>query len=222
MGKRINDLAPCDRPREKLITRGATHLSDRELVAAMLGGGTADQPLLQLADKVLSVLDKTASTPETTLTTLQQVSGIGQAKACQITAALELCRRRIRPAGLKILAPRDLLPLIQLYARRKQEHLLCASLNGANEILEIRVVSIGTADRSLVHPREVFADPLTDRACAVILAHNHNSSQVAPSQADLKVTATLAEAGSLLGIALLDHLIFNQTQHFSFADAGLL
>ncbi|CAM2008159.1 JAB domain-containing protein [Acanthopleuribacter pedis] len=222
MQKRINDLSPIDRPREKLLQRGPAHLSDHELIAALLGGGTASQPLHQLAGKVHAALEQADNDPSKALPALLKLSGIGPAKACQLAAALEYSRRRIRPAGLAILKPTDLLPLVQLYARQKQEHLLCASLNGANEILEIRVVSVGTADRSLIHPREVFADPLTDRACAIILAHNHPSGKVTPSEADIRVTGQIAAAGNLLGVPLLDHLIFNQTNHFSFADAGLL
>lgn len=222
MGKRINDIAPIDRPREKLIRQGSSHLSDHELIAVLLGGGTATQPLFQLAAKVEHVLTQANGNPDEAMPALLNITGIGPAKACQLTAALEYCRRRIRPAGLRILNPTDLLPLIQWYARQKQEHLLCASLNGANELLDIRVVSIGTANHSLIHPREVFADPLMDRACTVILAHNHPSGTVEPSKADQAVTEKIAQAGRLLGIPLLDHLIFNETNHFSFVDAGLL
>ncbi len=108
------------------------------------------------------------------------------------------------------------------YADRKQEHFLCASINGANEILNIRVVSIGLIDRSPVHPREVFADALADRASAVIVAHNHPSGGLEPSPADLAITAQLKAAGAILGIELLDHIIFNRAGYFSFLEAGTL
>ena len=108
------------------------------------------------------------------------------------------------------------------YADRKQEHFLCASVNGANEILNIRVVSIGSLDRSPVHPREVFADALADRAAAIIIAHNHPSGGVEPSQSDISITAQLKAAGEILGIELLDHIIFNRADYFSFLEAGRL
>ena len=139
-----------------------------------------------------------------------------------ILAAIEFARRRIKPEGAKIITPADLLPHIRHYADRKQEHFLCASINGANEILNIRVVSIGLIDRSPVHPREVFADALSDRAAAVIVAHNHPSGGVEPSQGDIQITAQLKASGEVVGIELLDHIIFNRTGYFSFLEKGIL
>ena len=100
----------------------------------------------------------------------------------------------------------------------KQEHFLCATINGANEVLNIRVVSIGLIDRSPVHPREVFADALADRASGVIVAHNHPSGQLEPSTGDVNITAQLKAAGAIVGIELLDHIIFNRTGYFSFLE----
>ena len=108
------------------------------------------------------------------------------------------------------------------YADRKQEHFLCASINGANEILNIRVVSIGLIDRTPVHPREVFADVLSDRASAIIVAHNHPTGDLEPSASDVDVTNQLKAAGSVVGITLLDHIIFNRSGYFSFLEAGRL
>jgi DNA repair protein RadC len=107
---------------------------------------------------------------------------VGEAKATLILAAIEFAWRRIKPEGAKIETPADLLPHVRHYADRKQEHFLCAGVNGANEILNIRVVSIGLIDRTPVHPREVFADALADRASAIIVAHNHPSGGLEPSQ----------------------------------------
>ena len=108
------------------------------------------------------------------------------------------------------------------YADRRQEHFLCASINGANEILNIRVVSIGLIDRAPVHPREVFADALADRASAVIVAHNHPAGSLDPSPTDVEVTKQLKAAGEVMGITLLDHIIFNRNGYFSFLEAGQL
>ena len=140
----------------------------------------------------------------------------------QPCAAIEFARRRIKPEGVKIETPADVLPLIRHYADRKQEHFLCASINGANEILNIRVVSIGLIDRSPVHPREVFADALSDRASAIIVAHNHPSGGVEPSSSDINITVQLKAAGAIIGIELLDHIIFNRTKYFSFLEDGRL
>jgi DNA repair protein RadC len=115
-----------------------------------------------------------------------------------------------------------LLPHIRHYADRKQEHFLCVSLNGANEVLNIRVISIGLIDRSPVHPREVFADALTDRASAIMVAHNHPSGGLEPSPSDVTITAQLKAAGEMVGVSLLDHVIFNRTGYFSFLEAGRL
>ena len=106
------------------------------------------------------------------------------------------------------------------YADRKQEHFLCATINGANEILNIRVVSIGLIDRSPVHPREVFADAVTDRASGIIVAHNHPAGKLEPSPGDTEVTHQLKAAGEYVGISLLDHIIFNRTGYFSFLEDG--
>ena len=118
--------------------------------------------------------------------------------------------------------PADLLPHVRHYADRKQEHFLCASINGANEILNIRVISIGLIDRSPVHPREVFADALSDRASAVIVAHNHPSGGLEPSPSDIQVTEQLKAAGVVVGITLLDHIIFNRLGYYSFLEDGKL
>ena len=133
---------------------------------------------------------------------------------------MEFARRRIKPEGAKIETPADLLPHVRHYADRKQEHFLCATINGANEILNIRVVSIGLIDRTPVHPREVFADALSDRASAIIVAHNHPAGSLEPSAFDVEVTKQLKAAGAVMGIALLDHIIFNRSGYFSFLERG--
>jgi len=137
-------------------------------------------------------------------------------------AAIEFARRRIKPEGLKITTPADVLPLIRHFADRKQEHFVCVTINGANEVLNIRVVSSGLLDRAPAHPREVFADALTDRASAIVLAHNHPEGGLEPSPADVDVTRQIKQAGEILGIHLLDHIIFNPTGYFSFLEAGKL
>ena len=189
---------------------------DKELLAILLGKGTQNLDVMTLAEKLIPVIDKKGF--RLTAEDLKQFKGIGDAKAAIVLAAIEFTRRRIKPEGFKINAPEDILPHIRHYADRKQEHFLCASINGANEVMNIRVVSIGLVNTTQVHPREVFADPLMDRASAVIVAHNHPSGDLTPSKSDISVTKRLISAGNILGIRFLDHVIFNKKSYRSFKE----
>jgi DNA repair protein RadC len=208
-----------DRPREKLCLKGKEALSDQELLAILLGKGSKNHDVLTLAKKLIAVIDKKGIDVE--IVDLMDFDGVGEAKATIILAAFEFVRRRIRKDGITFEKPSDIVPLLRHYADRKQEHFLCVSLNGANEILNTRVITIGLVDRSHVHPREVFADVLVDRASAVILAHNHPSGPLEPSIEDIAVTKQISQAGKILGIAVLDHVIFNQRQYLSFVEQGI-
>jgi DNA repair protein RadC len=216
----IHDIPEHDRPREKLIARGAAALSDKELIAVLLGTGTTQIDVMYLAAEIARIVDEKGL--DVTAQDLMYFEGIGQAKASLVLAAIEFARRRIKPQGVKIRTPADVLPLIRHYADRKQEHFLSITINGANEVLNIRVVSIGLLDRAPVHPREVFAEVMTDRASGLILAHNHPEGALDPSAADAEVTRQIKQAGEILGIPLLDHIIFNPTGYFSFLEAGRL
>ena len=220
MSKTIAQTPEADRPREKLLRNGAPALSDQELLAVLLGKGTAGMDVMKLAGKLARLIDEKGL--QVTAEDLMQFEGVGEAKATLVLAAIEFARRRIKPEGSKIETPADLLPHVRHYADRKQEHFLCATINGANEILNIRVISIGLIDRSPAHPREVFADALSDRASAVIVAHNHPTGGLQPSSSDVEITAQLKVAGSIVGVDLLDHIIFNRTGYFSFLEAGRL
>ena len=216
--RKVVDLPKSERPREKLRDKGAAALSDLELLAIILGSGTKGHEVITVADQLLKVLDRTDSQPGPE--ELEQIEGMGPAKATLILAALEFARRRIRPEGLKISFPTDILPIIRHFGDRKQEHFLCISLNGANEVIQTRVVSVGLVNKTQVHPREVFADPITDRASAVIVAHNHPTGGTSPSREDREVTQQLKSAGETLGIRLLDHIIFDQKGYYSFLEKG--
>ena len=220
MTQPMDQIPETDRPRDKLLRKGAPALSDQELLAIMLGKGSKAIDVMTLAGKLAKVVDEKGLNLRAE--DLKQFGAVGDAKATLILAAIEFARRRIKPEGAKIETPADLLPHVRHYADRKQEHFLCATINGANEILNIRVVSIGLIDRSPVHPREVFSDALSDRASAVLVAHNHPSGGVEPSQSDVDITAQLKAAGEIVGIELLDHIIFNRTGYFSFLEAGRL
>ena len=153
--KKIADLAKLDRPREKLQAKGAEALSDLELLAILLGSGTKDHDVMTVASRILKLLDHDEKYD---LKELQKIEGIGPAKATLIAAALEFARRRIRPEGLKVKEPTDVLPLISYLANRKQEHFIAISLNGANEVIASRVITVGLVNATQLHPREVFCD----------------------------------------------------------------
>ncbi len=218
--KKLKDLSESERPREKLKVKGPEALSDLELMAILLGSGTKDSDVLTVAGRILKVLD--GRNEKLSLEELQEIEGVGPAKASLIASALEFARRRIRPEGLRISFPPDVLPLIRHFADRRQEHFICVSLNGANEVIATRVVSVGLVNKTQVHPREVFADPITDRASAVIVAHNHPSGSLEPSKEDIDATVQLKSAGEILGIRLLDHIVFNQKGYYSFLEKGLV
>lgn len=218
--KKISDIPKSDRPREKLQEKGAEALSDLELLAILLGSGTKGHDVMTVAERILKVLD--THNEKLNIDELKKIEGVGPAKATLIAAALEFVRRRIRPEGLKISFPADVLPLIANYADRKQEHFICISINGANEVITSRVVSVGLVNKTQVHPREVFADPITDRAAAIIVAHNHPSGSLLPSKEDIEVTKQLKTAGETLGIRLMDHVIFNHKEYYSFLEKGAL
>ena len=212
----INQLAEEERPREKLLQYGSSYLNDTELIAIILGSGIKGKGIMQLAREIVRIIDRSGDSLD--IRTLMDVNGLGIAKASLIMAALEFSRRRFQPSLKRIHLPSDVLPTLAHYADRTQEHFICISLNGAYEILQERVVSIGLVNRTMVHPREVFSDPIKDRATAIICAHNHPSGNTEPSQEDRDVTKMLRQAGKVLGIELLDHIIFSQKGYYSFAE----
>lgn len=218
MSRPFDKIPKHERPREKLLARGARALSDQELLAILIGKGTPGMDVMTLAGKLVKVVDEKGL--ELHSDDLLQFDGVGDAKATLILAAIEFARRRIKPEGTKIETPADILPLIRHYADRKQEHFISTSINGANEVMNIRVVSIGLVDRTSVHPREVFADALIDRASGLIVAHNHPAGSLVPSAWDIEITKQLKEAGDVVGVALLDHIIFNRTRYYSFLESG--
>lgn len=214
--KRVKDIPQEDRPRERLIRQGPASLSDAELIAILMGSGTEKRDVFAISEKILETIDGNGGNPS--IKDLCEIDGVGPAKATLIAAVLEFGRRRIKPDGLKITFAADVFPLIMNYADRKQEHLLAIALNGASEVIAVRVVSIGVVNRSQVHPREVFADAITDRAAAIIVAHNHPSGPLAPSKEDIDVTQRLKTAGDILGIKLVDHVIFNKKTFYSLLE----
>src|SRR5438093_2755227 len=208
MSRLIDQIPEHDRPREKLLAKGAAALKDHELLAILLAKGTSKIDVMTLAQNLRRVVD--AKGLNLKVEDIEHLEGMGKVKAMTVIAAIEFARRRIKPEGIKIETPADLLPHVQHYADRKHEHFISATINGANEVLNIRVVSMGLIDRAPVHARDVFADAVADRACGIVVAHNHPSGGLEPSASDLEITAELKAAGKIVGIELLDHIIFNR------------
>ena len=218
--KNIKDLPVHNRPREKLKERGASALTDEELVAAILGRGVEGQSLVTISKNVAKLIRKHRK--DLSVEHLTAVRGMGLAKAAQILSAFELARRHLIKDTVKITGAQDVIPLLADIADKKQEHFVCISLNGAHEVIKKRIVTIGLVDRSQVHPREVYADVISDRAAAVIFAHNHPSGDLKPSNSDLKIHEQLTEAGKILGLRILDHIIVTKKGYYSFQEAGLI
>jgi DNA repair protein RadC len=156
------------------------------------------------------------------LTALTKIRGLGGAKATLLAACLELSSRILERKPPVVRDTGDVLPMIQSLVGKKQEYFICITLNGGNRLLSKRIVTIGLLDQALVHPREVFAGAIEERAAKVIVAHNHPAGDNAPSREDIKVTENLARAASILGIEFLDHLIVTKSGYFSFREEGFL
>jgi DNA repair protein RadC len=208
-----------DRPRERLVRFGPQSLSDRDLLAIILVSGIPGKNVSILARELLSMLDNENKIPD--VTELCRVSGLGKSKACTVAAMLEFGRRKWA-LGQRIRHPEDIYSLIRHYADRRQEKFLCISLNGAFEVIAVRIVTIGLVNRTIIHPREVFADPILDRASAIVVAHNHPSGNLKPSDEDRRITSRLLAAADILGINFLDHLIFSETCYISFRQERLI
>jgi len=217
-GKGLLGLPPAFRPRERLINNGPEALSDAELLAILLNTGIKGKGVAKLAGELLAILDRNKVIPP--VENLAKLSGMGTAKACAVVAMLEFGRRRWGAAGSAIRQPAEIHALIRHNADRKQERFISLSLNGAHEVLSIRVVTIGLVNRTIVHPREVFADIIQDRASAFIVAHNHPSGKLCPSGEDDEITERLAKAAEILGLHFLDHLIFSDSDWWSYRQNG--
>ena len=213
---RVRELPQNERPREKLLIKGVNFLSDKELLAIILGKGTRNMDVLELAEKTVETIDAMGLNIDSKR--LMDIKGLGVAKTTLLAAAFEFVRRRIKPEGIKVRKASDVVPVIKHLTDRKQEYFITVSLNGAHEVINIRVVTIGLVNKTQVHPREVFADVIVDRAAALIVAHNHPSGDLTPSMDDVQITQILSDAAKLLGIKLLDHLIISHKGYYSFQE----
>lgn len=207
----IKDRNKDDRPREKLAKYGSEKLSDLELLMAIIGSGNAHADVTKISRDVKKLIAEKGS--ELTYEDLLGVKSLGPAKATQIMAGFELWRRQFEVSERPIIdSPEKAVVQLAGIRDKKQEYFVCLTLDGANRLIAKRVITIGTLTSSLVHPREVFADAITDRAASIIIAHNHPSGSLQPSNADLEVTSMLMDAAGLLGILLKDHIVITKTE----------
>ena len=214
------NLEPWQRPRERLINRGPDALSDTELLAILLNTGIKGKSVTVLASELRNLINLEKDVPS--VKDLCGLSGLGDSKACSVSAMLEFGRRRWGATGTAIKYPSDIYNIIRHNADKKQERFISISLNGAHEVISARVVTIGLVNRTIIHPREVFADVIQDRAAAFAVAHNHPSGQLLPSAEDDEITGRLLEASSILGLHFLDHIIFSENDWWSYRQNGLL
>lgn len=216
----LRDLHKDDKPREKLASKGAESLKNDELLAVLLGSGVQGKDVRKLAKEIITLLDSDFDT--LTLDKLCDIHGLGLAKASQILASIELSKRYLIQNNIRITSAQDVYNELKPFSTKSQEHFLVMTLDGASHIINTRTVFIGTLNQSLVHPREVFADAIADRAAGIIIAHNHPSGTLEASRADMEVTRRLKEVSKLVGIELLDHVILSKHGYYSFSDEGLL
>ena len=206
--------------RELTLANGISYPSDEELIMLILGRGTKGNPIGFLSDKVISVIN--SSNENDLIKKLTELPGMGSSKALSVAAALELGRRRRGYLHSVIRHPKDILQYVRQYSLEPAEHFITITTNGAHEILSTKVVSVGTVNKALIHPREVFADAVAEHASGIICCHNHPCNQCYPSDADIESTRQLQKASQILGISFLDHLIVTRDSYFSFLEHDML
>ncbi len=221
---KIKDLPKSDRPREKLIAKGVENLKDSELLAILLRTGTIGKNVIEIASQILSKYSKKRLL-QMTYQDLSKISGIDSAKATTLLAAFELSKRalEVNDTNLPVISDaKDAVAQLSDMRDLKKEHLVALYLNAKNQLVHKETISMGTLNANLVHPREVFEPALKYSAAQIIAVHNHPSGDPKPSEDDLEVTKRLTEAGKMMGIELMDHVIISKNSHFSFKEEKLL
>jgi DNA repair protein RadC len=222
----VKEIAPHDRPREKLVRLGVAGLGDNELLAVVLGSGARQTDALMVANAILEAAGGLHGVPRIGHEDLRRVHGVGTAKAAQVLAAIELGRRTlVRRPGQRTQfgSPREIATyLLPQFGARSVEQFGVVLLDTKHRLLRTTLVSVGTLDSSPAHPREVFREATAASAAAVVLFHNHPSGDPRPSEDDCDLTGRLVEAGRIIGIRVLDHIILADTKYFSFKESGRL
>ncbi|TYR82808.1 JAB domain-containing protein [Priestia megaterium] len=222
----IKDFPQDERPRERLMLKGASSLSNHELIAILLRTGTKEESVLQLSNRILNHFEGLQLLQDATVNEITNIKGIGPAKAIQIIAAIEIGKRiaQLKPdTRYTIRSPEDGANYVMEEMRiLSQEHFVCLYLNTKNQVLHKQTIFIGSLNSSIVHPREIFKEAFRRSAASIICVHNHPSGDPTPSREDIDVTKRLKECGLIIGIELLDHLIIGDRKYISLKEKGYM
>ena len=221
---KIKDLPKVERPREKLVAKGAENLKDSELLAILLRTGKAGKNVIEIASQILTKYSKKRLL-QMTYQDLVKIGGIDSAKATTLLAAFELSKRALEVNDTNlptIVTPKDVVAQLTDLRHNKKEHFIALYLNARNQLVHKEMISMGTLNANLVHPREVFKPALKHSAASIMVAHNHPSGDPKPSEDDLEITKRLAEAGKIMGVELLDHVIITANSYFSLKEKNLI
>lgn len=219
---RIKDLSKIERPREKLIKHGVNKLTDAELLAIVLGSGTRGENVIELSKKVLKTINRD-KLDQINLKDLATIRGMGLIKACQIVACIELGKRILKgKKAVFVMSPKEIFRELKDIRNNKKEYFVIFYLDVRNQIIRKEIISIGTLNASIVHPREVFEPAVRNLAAQIILSHNHPSGDPQPSSEDLELTKKLVESGRLLGIEIIDHVVVCEDEYFSMKENKMI
>ena len=223
----VKELPLDDRPREKLLMRGAQNLSDAELVAILLRTGKTGKSVLEIARELIQSEGNLAMLATKTVDSLQKVSGIGKDKAATLAAAFELSRRILSQSkwfsNQKVTSPQEIADIfIPLLRDDSKERFIVVCLNSSNKIIKHETISIGNLNSSVVHPREIFKVAIDCSSASIILIHNHPSGNPEPSNEDISITKKIVESGKILDIPVFDHLIIAGETYTSFVEKRLI
>lgn len=223
----VKDLPRDERPRERLANLGAEALSLQELLAIVLSRGIKGESVMNTAQKIVSKFGTLDALQEASLEDIQEIKGLGPAKSCQLKACLELSKRLNKPIQIdkgkkknqKLTSAKEVYEALRKkIGGLKKENFVVVSLDTRNKVIAVDTVFVGTLNSSLIHPREIFETAIRRHAAVIIVAHNHPSGDPEPSDEDMKVTRHLTEAGKMMGIDLLDHLVIGKDKYFTFRD----
>jgi DNA repair protein RadC len=219
---KIKDLPLLDQPRQKLVRYGPERLSNPELLAVVIGSGLPGINAVQLASRVLQ-FSRERSLEKLTAEGIRSQFSLGTSKVAAVIACFELGRRLFNgKVSRLVLSPKDVWAQLQDIRDQRREHFIVFYLDVRNQIIKRAIISIGTLNASLVHPREVFEPAVKDSAAQIVLSHNHPSGIASPSEEDIQLTKRLISAGKILGIEVIDHIVVTKSTHFSFREHTLI
>lgn len=224
MNIKIKDIPEGDRPRERLLSCGEENLSNEELLSILLNNGYKETSVRDLSLKILSEANGVEGLKNLNYEKLIKIKGIGTVKACTILAFNELARRvnlkQIKISGQKFTSPDIVFEYFKNKMDWSKEQVYCLYLDSSHKIIKDKLLFIGTVNKSMMHPRDIFKEAYMVNASAIICIHNHPSDNTKPSMEDMHITKSLKEIGDLMGIDFLDHIIIGKTNYYSFMENG--